>query len=81
MGQEKGGRSTNVTDITVNCALIPFTFFFSLYCYRIGKALSAGLPGLQAARNTGTSVMMIEQNYGKFPSGGSSALIDKVKMA
>lgn len=42
------------------------TVFYSLRHYHISKALLSGMPMQVVAENTGTSVKMIETNYGKF---------------
>ena len=51
----------------VRAAKLPAeTVFYSLRHYHISKALLAGVPPQVVAENTGTSVSMIEQHYGKF---------------
>jgi hypothetical protein len=52
--------------------VVPFLYLLSRN--HINKALLA-------AQNTGTSVKMIEQNYGKLPGTDHSALLDKVELA
>lgn len=54
--------------------------FYSLRHYHISKAVKAGVSLLAIARNTGTSVAMIEKHYGKFTPDDMRRLMDMVEV-
>ena len=54
--------------------------FYSLRHYHISKALLAGIPAQVIAENTGTSVRMLEQHYGKFLEQDRRAMLNKVAL-
>lgn len=60
--------------------LPPETVFYSLRHYYISKAVGAGISLLAIARNCGTSVKMIESNYGKFTPTNFKAMMNLVQL-
>lgn len=54
--------------------------FYSLRHYAISKALLAGVQPQVLAENTGTSLRMIEQHYGKFLKTDRRAMFNAVEM-
>lgn len=54
--------------------------FYSLRHFHISKAVKAGVSLLAVARNTGTSVAMIEKHYGKFTPDDMRRLMDLVEV-
>jgi integrase len=60
---------------------VPAAFVaYSLRHYFISQALLAGVNAQVIAENTGTSVRMIEMNYGKFRADDRAAMLAKVKL-
>jgi integrase len=51
--------------------------FYALRHSHISRAIEAGMPLTLVAENTGTSVRMIEQTYGKFIKKTRQELIEK----
>jgi len=67
-------------DAAVKVARLPAeTTFYALRHTHISLALLAGVNIQVLAENTGTSVRMIEQHYGKFLRADRRAMFDKVK--
>lgn len=60
--------------------LPPETVFYSLRHYHISRALVAGVRPQVIAENCGTSVLMIERNYGKFTARDRRAMLDSIAL-
>lgn len=69
-----------VRAVVKRAKLPPETVYYSLRHYHISKAVGAGLSLLAIARNTGTSVAMIEKHYGKFTPQNMAEMMDRVEL-
>lgn len=80
----KANSLSNNTDDTLspseieNQSLPTDTIMYSLRHYHISQAILAGLPLLLIAENCGTSVKIIEKNYGKFIPNDRIKMFNKV---
>jgi integrase len=80
---EPWGRDSQTRPIKalVQAAKLPReTVFYSLRPYHISKALLAGVQIQVVAENCGTSVRMIEKNYGKFMKEDRRRMFNQVEL-
>lgn len=79
-GQWGKNHHQKLFDAAIQAAEFPTeTTFYALRHTHISLALLAGVNIQVLAENTGTSVRMIEQHYGKFLRSDRRAMFDKVK--
>lgn len=67
-------------DVRKKAKLPHDTVLYSLRHYHISRALIAGVPMIAIARNCGTSVKMLEQNYAKFTAADRRQMMDTIEL-
>jgi len=77
----KGDQKLPMKKAIIKASLPHDTVFYSLRHYYISKALVSGFNIHALAQNCGTSIRMIESNYGKFIANDVKIMLDNVIVA